>query len=596
MKKILPAFLSLLLNVFCIANGFADELYLGYCEGEIANGTDKGQITGKIGSGTVELAIRIPAEELTPLVGNKITKIRAGIPAASKLPVSLNGYIRFDKAGKNIVKSADTPTTTGWNELVLETPWTITDTTDVWIGFSWTQTAKLQIISLAGPTNPDGAWVNKGGLWSNLAKENCGSLAIEGIVEGDHLPQYDLVITACHLQTAKIRSGKTINVYGNVKNKALHSVDNFRFDYSIGGQAIGSAIIDHPLAYREETEFSFEIPTDGIEAAVDIPLDITLKVADDIIDENPKNNEASFAITLFDNAYSRRTVIEEFTTEKCPNCPAGVTRIESAVKNCSSPNDVIWICHHAGYYTDWLTIPASENYTWFYTGGGTYAPAMMVNRTHFDGFSDTGSPVSEVGAASSIREIINKELDETSFVDVAITAKHVDGKIYLQVTGEKYDAFDSFCPAAYLHVLLKEDNIAARNQGGASNFIHENVIRVLATPVWGEAITWSDNRFTAEYEVDIDTSWNPENLTAVAFISNLSRTDRLDNKIHNAAACKLSTSDALDEIENNGADIQTVEYFSPDGLRIPDKTTVRGICFKRITYTDGTVKVTKVWH
>lgn len=593
MKKFLPAFLGFLLSVFHVVDASADELYLGYCEGEIANGTDKGQITGKIGSGIVEVAIRIPAKELTRLVGNKITKVRAGLPAVSKLPDFLNGWIRLDKAGKNIAVSANTPAVVGWNELVLETPLAIADTADLWIGFSWTQSTKLNIISLAGPTNPDGGWVNKGGLWNNLAKNNYGSLSLEGVVEGGLLPQYDLELLSCNLITAKIRSGKNIQVYGRVKNKALHRTDHLQFDYSIGGKPLGTAIIDHPLNYREETEFSFEIPTTGVEVADNVPLDITLKIADNIADEDPKNNQSSFTITIFDNAYSRRTVIEEFTTEKCPNCPAGVARIESAVNSCSSPNDVIWICHHTGYYTDWLTIPASNNYTWFYAGGGTYAPALMINRTHFNGFSDAGSPVGFPGASSTIREILDKELDETSFVDVTVSARYEEGKAYLQVTGEKYDAFDTFCPTAYLHVLLKEDNIVAKKQEGASNFIHDNVIRTLATPTWGEAVTWNDHKFTAEYEINIDSSWKPENITAVAFISNLSQSNRLENVIHNAASCKLSISDAIVRIENGNVGIRSIEYFSLDGTRSSDKAAVQGICFERITYNNGTVKVRK---
>ncbi len=593
MKKILPVFLSILLCALNITDTFAEELYLGYCEGQIANGTDIGQIVGKIGSGTVEVAICIPAEDLTTLVGNKITKIRAGLPAVSKLPDTLCGWIRLTKEGKNIIKSTDTPVAAGWNELILETPLTIADTADIWIGFSWTQSAKLNIISLAGPTNPNGAWVNKGGLWSSLAKENYGSLAIEGVVEGDNLPQYDLALTSCELLSAKIRRGKTILVQGHVKNNALHSVDNFLFDYSINGKSAGTAVINHPLAYREECDFSFEIPTDEIETADNIPLDITLKVADNIADENPANNQASFSFTLFDNAYSRRTVIEEFTTEKCPNCPAGVTRIANAVNSCSSPNDVIWICHHAGYYTDWLTISASENYTWFYTGGGTYAPAMMINRTHFNGFSDSGSPVSQVGTSSSIREVINKELEETSFVDVSVTATYADGKALIRVTGEKYDAFDAVCPTPYLHVLLKEDNIIARSQGGAANFIHENVIRTLATPTWGETVTWTDNHFSTEYEISIDNSWKPEDLKAVAFISKGSRTNRLENTIYNAAVCNLYNPDALEKIENGNTGIRQIEYFTPDGIRISDVTTIQGLSLKRIIYEDGTVKVIK---
>ena len=73
-------------------------------------------------------------------------------------------------------------------------------------------------------------------------------------------------------------------------------------------------------------------------------------------------------------AFTRKILIEQFTTAQCGYCPAGAERLATAT---DGQTNVVWLRYHAGFGTDALTNDIAETMTCFY-GGSTFAPAMMV--------------------------------------------------------------------------------------------------------------------------------------------------------------------------------------------------------------------------
>ena len=98
--------------------------------------------------------------------------------------------------------------------------------------------------------------------------------------------------------------------------------------------------------------------------------------------------------------FTRKVLIEQFTGAACQWCPSGAERIASAI---SSSSSVVWIKHHAGFGTDFLTNDIATSMTIFY-GGGLFAPAVMFDRTHFN--TSQPAPVMSVGQVSDIRGYI----------------------------------------------------------------------------------------------------------------------------------------------------------------------------------------------
>lgn len=92
-------------------------------------------------------------------------------------------------------------------------------------------------------------------------------------------------------------------------------------------------------------------------------------------DENPVNDSASRQIFIVVESVQPHVLIEEFTTTHCGYCPGGHLEMDTLLANYSN---FIGVAHHAGFYTDAMTIPAHEIYANIWAVG---APTATINRT-----------------------------------------------------------------------------------------------------------------------------------------------------------------------------------------------------------------------
>ena len=60
--------------------------------------------------------------------------------------------------------------------------------------FSYQQARSVKCLSFVGETNAQGAWIGRNGEWEDWSTRQLGSLSIEGIIEGEGLPQYNLSV------------------------------------------------------------------------------------------------------------------------------------------------------------------------------------------------------------------------------------------------------------------------------------------------------------------------------------------------------------------------------------------------------------------
>ena len=76
-------------------------------------------------------------------------------------------------------------------------------------------------------------------------------------------------------------------------------------------------------------------------------------------------------------------LLEEFTTEKCPNCPRVANFVHKAMEEPDFAGRLNTMENHAGYYTDQLTTTFHDAWRWFYDN--EFAPAVMYDRHANDG-------------------------------------------------------------------------------------------------------------------------------------------------------------------------------------------------------------------
>lgn len=216
---------------------------------------------------------------------------------------------------------------------------------------------------------------------------------------------------------------------------------------------------------------------------------------------------------------NRAVLIEDFTGQRCINCPYASMEIENIVEQ--YPENVIAVGIHCGLgvkdtpnskYQGLMTDTGNEYYkAW----GSPGQPAGIVNR-------NTSSTVAYTQWANLVRTEIQKtaplsisvsnnynESDRT--VNIAVEAKGTNGNT-----------------EGKLEVWLVEDNIVSiqempKDLGGGRkyDYVHNHVFRANVTSdLWGDPVTVKEGETTSKtYTYTIPEKWNADNVSVVAFVT-----------------------------------------------------------------------------
>ena len=288
--------------------------------------------------------------------------------------------------------------------------------------------------------------------------------------------------------------------------------------------------------------------------------------------------------------YDRHVLIEEFTTEKCPNCPPVASMMRDFLETSEYKDRVVLVAHHSGFYTDWLTTEADQCMLWFYNSTGTYAPAMMFDRypNFLDGRNRT--PVGFVSNGADLYKYVKRRLNKKSHVSLDITAEFDNAKtLTVRVKGDRTKNFSNTDPVIF--VYLTENNVKAQNQaGGGSNFKHAHVTRSY-NHEWGVVLEWNGDTYEYECKLNVDPEWNKEELEIVAAISAFDVDDCNECVVENTRSIHFPTSNGIEDaaIEKNAV---STEYFTIDGVKA--EALANGMYIQKITYSDGTVETKKI--
>lgn len=520
MKKLL-SFLFALLAVCTAGNAQTNVLNVGYCDGELQ--TSSNQAFGTKEKNTwVSGAIYLPAGDVKTYAGSSIESIRVGL--AQKLGISeMKVWVRETLDGENLaeagIQKADI--VKGWNVIQFEKPYTIPadNTTGLYIGYSTYQTSSNYGMAVLDTPRDNALWVQLGtdAEWVDRSAE--GTLCLEAMISGDQLPLHNLRLLSLSAPETYVILRGQMAVTGRVKNMALQTITGFdvetRFDCT---DQVYQSHVDLTLANLEEAEFSYTIQPAIYEVGQGT-VTVTITHLNEGEDENLDDNTQSRTFDIVAEDFTRRVLLEEFTTEMCSNCPRVATFLHNILEEDNYEENVVVVGHHSGYYTDWLTIPSDNDLLWYYNdGGNTYAPAMMLDRWTTDPTGTT--PVFIPNTQSDLKSAIDYCLRQPAFVSVNIQAK-LDTeenivKVYVQGSRSKENITVN---PARITVWLIEDNILAHSQAGAGNqWTHQHTGRDI-NKTWGEVIKWQeDGTYTYECKFRVRTDYKPENLSVAAMI------------------------------------------------------------------------------
>lgn len=597
--------LFMLFSLGCFAqNSGQDTIFVGYCNGLLS---DEG--VSKVGIKGISASVYYPKEDLTEYIGAYVIGIRVGLSVGDGL-TDLNAWVRTDLLGENLESRRIEEPVAGWNEVFFDTPVLVDGLSDLCFGYTFQQKKSVKCISVVGQSNENGRWVANGDEWEQLDLKYPGVISIDVILAGNNFRKRNLKLVSCGLDSCRVMPyGYLMSVVGRVCNLGTEKSDGFSVEYSVDDVCLGRKEYSNTLDTRDFQDFSIEIPTDLVDIGTNIPMDIRVLYGDGAEDEDMSDNEQRIYFTTFDPAatYVHYPLFEKFTTEQCINCPSGAQRVETVMEkpfeDGTFADRIIQVSHHAGYYTDWLTIPESEIYTELYNNYtwneyeeeyrlSTYAPACMFDRGQYFREVDT-IPVITLNTIPVLTEQFEQAIEVAALIKVEVFLDYKENtrELDIDVYCEKLNAFDGQCDTAFLNVYVLEDEILSRQQAGHPGMIHRHVIRDVLSELWGDRIEWDGNQAHGSYRLVLNPEWVARNVEIVAFVSERKDNNPSDSRVYNACRQVLSDITELSSAEFEKKCIDS-SFYTLTGVRLEERP-LDGMYIQVRIYDDGTVDVCK---
>ncbi len=538
MKKILLSLFALLAS-FEVSNAQVSGMNIGYCHGKLGpfpstSDTYFSDISTKKQTWTSG-AILIKKERINSLAGNQIREIHAGL--ISKLNVdSLAVWVSESLDGPVLSTDTIVAPAKGWSTVALTKPVDITsDMQTLYVGYSYHQKSTSKAMSCTKTPEPGySCFIRSGnGEWKDYSNDY--TVSVEAMVYGDKLPKYDLTLSALDVQQNYVVDNGNLEFTMKVFNNATVTINGFDAVCTVDGSDDKYTVhCDSSIAYNESKTITMTISPTAIQTMdpATRTLTVTLTNLTEGEDEIPNDNTLSGTFNVTLHSFVRNVLLEEFTTEKCTNCPRVASYVHDAMNEPEFQGRLNTMENHAGYYTDSFTATFHNDWTWFFDN--IYAPAVLYDRHAEDG---EATAVTCPNSKLELFEGIRKRLRETAFVSLKVTAD-VDGenqKINVKVTGTR--AKENFTKnPARITVVLTETNLAAISQAGAGgDYTHYNVGRRVNS-IWGDVLEWNGDDYTYECSIPYTQNYVLDNLGVLAFIHDYDPDDKTKCDVANSAA------------------------------------------------------------
>lgn len=559
MKKF-PSLLLLLLALF-MSEGIAKaaDFNIGY----VYSDADESTALESEGQNVINsAAIYITPECAKTLKGDLLNGVNFYIYSRSNMS-SVTVWVRSELNGSNLAEANQSNINNlkyrNWNELYFDKPYTIGDE-GFYIGVSWTQKKIARVVTYHNYDIPNASWCQlDNGEWNN--SDVSGAFLIEGMVSGDAKLKNNIALFKAKLDKYFVIANQVYNIKTLVHNAGSEKITGLDYEMDIEGlgtvKATAEADISENSSAEVPVQFSLPIKNTDTPSYKINSIKVTgiNGAPDAVIGNNTIMNPGEFLV--IENGFKKRVLIEEFTTERCPNCPAAASLLHQILSLDKYKDDVDAICHHAGYYTDGFTLPADKEYLWLYNNGGSaYAPAMMIDRFTING---NPGPVFHVNP-SLITQTLDERLSDISQARVLVDFDPItetETELEVTVTAERASAIME--DTGIVTIYLVEDNIPTNDQaGGGSDYMQQHVTRAL-NGTWGVPVVWKDNKFVTTCKFTLERYWVRKNMRVTALISNYNKSNPNDCEVYNVAYRSLEGYSPVSGVENVSTDTHEAE-------------------------------------
>ena len=208
---------------------------------------------------------------------------------------------------------------------------------------------------------------------------------------------------------------------------------------------------------------------------------------------------------------ARNVLIEDFTGQRCVNCPEASRSIK-AIKEVYG-DAVIPVAIHCGPYG-------------FAGNANTVGLMTETGKEYWDNWfeSTQGQPVAKINRGEANNDYMNwsslvaKAMEQETDVQISATATYDSNSRQVDINTT------TLAPAgkkAKLQLWITEDDIVALQLDGSTtvrDYVHEHVFRAAVNGTWGEDIVYGSDILTKHHTITLADNWVPEHCNIVIFV------------------------------------------------------------------------------
>ncbi|MBR4924733.1 MAG: Omp28 family outer membrane lipoprotein [Prevotella sp.] len=208
---------------------------------------------------------------------------------------------------------------------------------------------------------------------------------------------------------------------------------------------------------------------------------------------------------------SRCVLIEDYTGQRCINCPNANDEIHRLQEQYGD-DAVISVAIHCGplaFYTNnrFLGLRTETGDEYYDYWKVEYQPIGQVNRTGLLDYTSWNGKIRE-------------ELQKTAPVDINVTSQLAGRTLSIETSLMGIE--ESF--VGKLQLWLVEDNITAFQMmpdgSRQDDYLHQHVFRTAVNGTWGEDVSIGEGEtvIRSHQDITIPDDWNIDNLSVIAFV------------------------------------------------------------------------------
>lgn len=537
----------------------------------IQAGTPIGYSNGDCGrnnifrSGSTEkqgVAIKLPHEKLQLLKGCSISGVEAAFGSRNTTNYQATAFISVALADTPVAEVTDVISRAAkWQTFTLATPYVISGEEEaLYIGYTVETTTKNHVLSCDYTNDFEGCcYIYTDGEWEDMYGKHVGSPNVRAIVE--NVPAFtDLTIKKLNVSGYYKQGGQY--VFGTqIFNFGTTDVTNFDVTLKVGDAA--PQVISYNNTIPAGGVFDIVLPEYAATETGDLGISLEISSVNGGKDMAESDNTTVSNVFFYPENMERNLLLEGFTGQECPNCPAGHRTISDYLASTDVP--IVEVMHHIGYYPDMYTMMEDGAYLNFY-GSSTFAPAFMMNRTQF---AANDAPIMNVGK-DLLAYATNEAWNCQPYVSLKLESSYNPITREVKVNATAYGHTNLPTENAVINVMLIQDNMVGAQSNGGTGYVHTNVFRGTlgnnpwgkllftdfkegSTASWEETITlpeaikssyWTESLLASKgwTEELITLPTDPENMYLVAYVGSYDANNIKNNFVYNCVKVKLGES------------------------------------------------------